>query len=352
MKGHLHLKSHIWLVLIWMLVPVLAKADDEFKKTISKSFSATELNRLVLVNKFGDVDLITTETDVVKIDVTITVEADDENEAQEVFNSIKISLAQQGDQLKAETLINQRDNRTKFKINYKVKMPLKIETDITNRFGAIYANELIGFHDLKLAYGKLKVDRLINKKEMKRASIYLAYSDGTIGTSEWLSLDIKYSGLQINKSRALILNSRYSKVDVHQSSSIVAVSRYDRRYKIGSVNNIKISGAYSNYTIGELKNKLIVDIKYSDLDVKLVSNKFKEAVIDVKYGKVVFPINRTTPYYIDANAKYGKLIVPEDTKLSRHEETNYVELKGYVGGSETERKVVGSVKYGSLVFAY
>ena len=342
--------KHYWLLLAWLILPAFAIADDEFKKNISKSFSAAEVSQLVLKNKFGDVDLITSETNSVDIDVTIVVEADDQNEANKIFDAISISIRQEGSAIFAETSIKERNNKVKFKINYKVKMPLKIETDVTNKFGGLYANELVGFHDLKIGYGNLKVDRLINKKEMKRASVYLAYSKGKIETCKWLNLDIKYSKLEINESQALLLNSKYSKVTVEKSSSIVAVSKYDSRYNVGSINNIQVTGAYSNYAIGELKNKMKIEIKYSDFNVEEVSSKFKEATIDVKYGKVIFPISESVPYHIDANAKYGNIIVEDKSKLSRQVENNYIELRGFVGNENTERKVVGRAKYGSIIF--
>lgn len=341
----------IALLLVALSLPVLSLANDEFKKEIKKTFSANEIKQLVLKNKFGDVDLITSETNTIEVEVSIIVEADNKEEANEVFADINIDLRQADGTVFAETIIKDRNNKVKFKINYRVKMPLSVETDITNKFGGVYANELVGYHSLKLGYGSLKIDRLINKKDMKRANVYLAYSNGKIATCEWLNIDIKYSKLNVSESRAIVLNSKYSKINIDKSSSIVAISKYDSRFRVGTINNIKVSGAYSNYQIGTLNNKIIVDIKYSDLNVERVASSVKNAKLGVKYGKISFPLSPEHNFYLEASANYGDIDVDNESKFRKTTDNHYIELKGYTGGSETERKITGTAKYGSLDFS-
>ena len=77
----------------------------EFKKNINEEFNISADGDVSLTNKYGKVDLKTWSQNKVKIDVTITVDARNQSDANDIFERIKIQFDNGADFVKAETSI-------------------------------------------------------------------------------------------------------------------------------------------------------------------------------------------------------------------------------------------------------
>ena len=64
----------------------------EFTKNINKEFNISANGDVSLANKYGKVDLKTWSQNKVKIDITITVDARNQSNADDIFERIKIIL--------------------------------------------------------------------------------------------------------------------------------------------------------------------------------------------------------------------------------------------------------------------
>ena len=338
---------HIIIVSLVLQLPMHLLAQKA-EKRIEKSFAASQFNVLSLQNKFGNIDILTSETNQISIKVHITVENRSEEKARDILNNIEIVIQPDGKTLRAETHINTNTNNTEFHIDYQIELPKSIQIDAHHRYGNLYANSLSGTHHFDLSYGNLKIDELLNQKAETRATIELAYGKATIGKCLWLDLSIKYSKLTINQAQAVVINSKYSKVQINAASSIVGVSRYDSPVEIGQVNNLKLETAYSTLKIGKLNYKLLLESRYTDFKIEEIAPSFNQLGINASYSNGQVPIPQSVGYQIEASAQYGSINLPGTDQMRMQRDGNSASYSGHVGASGNQAQVQIQIRYGNI----
>lgn len=355
----LKFKSAIILALFILAGFTINAGNDEYSKEIHKEYDANAQTVLEITNKYGDVDITNWSENKVVFDIKITVDHRNEEKAKELLKMINVEFSQEGNTIKAETEIDEKINKSgwifdfnsdakEFSIDYTVKMPKNLELTLTNKYGDVFIDEITGKADLAVKYGNLKANKIIRDNTKPLSSVYLAYSDGTIGEVEWLKLELKYSKLEIEKSKALIGVTKYSKLYVDKSSSIVCESKYDK-YKIGYISNFVGEAKYTDIKFKELRKKLDLTTKYGDIELEYVPQNFESIKIDNKYGHVEMKIDKNASYQLDGEAEYADIDYPQGYKISRIEENTEMKVSGIIGEDKnTKSKVVIETQYGGV----
>ena len=161
-------------------------------------------------------------------------------------------------------------------------------------------------------------------------------------------MELKYSKLNIDRSKALVIVSKYSKLSIGDCSSIVAESKYDE-YKVEKIANFVVSAGYTGFNFVEISRKIDANIRYGDFKVNKIPASFESIKIDTQYGGVRLGIDPEASYNIDGHARYAKIVVPEEGKMSRIEENTSSTVSGLVGKNEaTKSKVTIETSYGSV----
>ncbi|MEM1219518.1 MAG: hypothetical protein AAGH79_11420, partial [Bacteroidota bacterium] len=155
--------SWVWASFLIGLVSFSSPADKkEFTQSVKKEF-AIDANGLVgLANKYGNINLLTWEKDRAKIEVTITVQAGNEEKALKVFDRININFSDKGSsEVRVETQIESQNNNWwgssggsgEFTIDYEVFVPSTVELDLYNKYGNIDLAPVEGKTTINLKYG-------------------------------------------------------------------------------------------------------------------------------------------------------------------------------------------------------
>lgn len=325
----------------------VAFADEEFTKKYHEEYDTDKSTVLEVHNKYGEVNIKNWENNQIVIDVTVTVEADDKEEAEKYMKQIKIKIDKSGNKIEAVTDLDGSFNNVDFTIDYEIKMPTATPLTLSNKYGAIFINELSNFVDIAVKYGSLQINTLTNGKTDPKSKIDLGYSKGSIGKCNWLKIGLAYSKLSINEATALIVVSKYSGLEVEESSTIVAESKYDKDYEIGKVNNFVCEGKYSRYDIEEVASTLKLDIGYSKVSVDYIPQNFELIKIESKYGSIDLDIDENAEYKLKASLKYGSIDYPESEKISVQKENTSVEVWGDVGQNPKGEVFIQS-KYGNV----
>jgi len=341
----------IFLIISQLVVSISLFADeDEYSRKIHREFKVPEGNLLEIINKFGKV-VITgeDESNEVVFDIRIVVEADNQEEADEILKNIRVNFDSNSEKISAITQIADKPKRKEFRIDYAVKMPKQMRLRLQNKFGDIFIDELHAWVDIQLGYGTMKINRLTNGKTSPKSSISLAYSKGSIEFANWLKMSIKYSKFSLIKAQALMLISKYSKINITKCSSVVAESKYDSDYRIGTVRNFLCNGKYSDYDIGNLTSKLEIDIKYSGLKVAQVGQNFQQILLNLSYGNADINIDAKANYQLKGTAKYGSISYPSGYKISSITRKNSQSISGFIGSNKlSSARVVLTAKYGNI----
>lgn len=356
MKNQVY-KSGLILVFFVCLASAVSFAQ-EVSKEFHKEWKAGANTTLDINNRYGNVIVETSDQNQITIDVKVTVELASRERAQKLLDYIDVQFSEEGDLLKAKTVIDDKFNFSgwgsgskRFSIDYKVNMPSRINFTLANRYGNSELGEIKGLVKLDIKYGDLQADNLARGNEKPMNYLSLAYGKADIQSAGWLDATIRYAGsFNIEKCQALLLDSKYSKIQIGNISSVVGETKYDK-VEIENINNLVLDAGYTDINVGELTKRLKFNGGYGSITVDRIPAGFEMIESDSRYIGVRYGIESDASYVLDARTSYGELKFDENN--FKHErrivENNSSETTGIVGkDSSPTAKVKVTASYGSV----
>lgn len=327
----------------------------EFTKKYKESFTIDPDGLVGIYNKYGKVNIVHSNSNEVSFEVTVVVEARNEEAAQEDFDRINIAFSSQGREVWARTEINSKENKSwswswngsnssDFKINYEVRMPKSCGLDLFNKYGNAEVPEVDGKSKFEIKYGDIHSEGVNNE-----LYVSLGYGNGYIAHCSNLEHDIKYSKMIIGNTANLTSRTKYSKITINSADDMNCQSKYDN-YKVGFAQDVKVQGKYDDYVFDEVKS-LKIETKYTDLDIgRLISSGsfvlsyggldigdldagFEEINIEGKYAHFKIRVDPGSAYRLDLSGKYADYQYPDHIKESRYvKEGNSWSIEADTGG--------------------
>jgi len=341
-----------------LLIGTISLSGQEISKDFSKTFTLKPSMGVILSNRYGDVSIETWEKNEVVIDVKVTVELSSVERSEKLINLIKIEFFESDTALGARTIFDDKFSSVtrgagtnRFSIDYKVRMPGKVDLDVSNRYGDINMADYSGRLTADVKYGNFVALKLLRGNEKPINSISIAYGKGTIEEANWLSVVTRYtSGLSITRVQAMTIDSRYSKAIIDNAGSIVGVLKYDN-LSIGEINNLSVEAGYTPIKVDNLKKTLDLTTKYGSFSAATIPAGFEDITIDAGYTGISLGIDPGAKYRLDVKTRYGSLSYCEDCMniTRRIQESNSRELTAIAGSDPNPSASVTIVSsYGSV----
>ncbi len=335
--------------------PAVISAQETLTKEYHEQYDTKEYSKLILYNKYGNIDVQNWEDPSIKIDVVIKVKHSNAEKAQRMLDDISVNFTTEGSAVKAETVFNDRFSRSsggndnEFEINYTVQMPKEMDLELSHKYGHAYIDEISGHALLDLKYGKLTVNKLNRGNEKPLNTVSLAYASGSeISECSWLKANIKYSSLDIEKAKAFVGYTSYMKLSIDEASSVVIEGKYDN-YSFGKLSNLVVNSSYSGIEADELSKKLEADTKYTNCKIEYIPATFESINIESGYGGYKIGIDKDASYALEGEASYGKINYPDIGSVSRIQESNSMKVYGKVGKDENPSATVNvRVRYANV----
>lgn len=284
--------------------PVITKT-----KTYSKSYTVNSNDRIKLENSFGEMKLNTWNKNEVKVDVTITVKADAEEKAQEIFDKISIEDSKTSEGVFFKTKIgeinsnksknNNKHNKVEsMEINYTVYLPAAGNPlDASNSFGAMIIGDYKGEASLQSKFGSLTAGKISNAKQVNvefgkanvewinNGKVTIKFSKATLGKfsgdinsvfefCEAINIRLDNSIGQLN------VKSSYSTVEIDLAKDISA--NFDIKTSFGDVDNS------TSYAIKEEEDKGKKTINFNKHYTGTAGNGSSKISIKSDFGKIKF----------------------------------------------------------------
>lgn len=351
----LHYKSGLLAILSLFLITLTVSAQ-EVSKQFHKEYTAGS-KTLNISNRYGDVTIESWDKDQIIIDVKVTVEMPNKEKAQRLLDLIDVQFNEGTDEISAKTIIDDKFNFTgwgdsrRFSIDYTIKMPVKTDLTLANKYGNTEIDELHGLMNLDIKYGNITAGKLTRGNIKPLNKLIIAYGKGSIEETGWLDLNERYVGnMEIGKSQAILLDSKYSKLILGETSSIVGESKYDN-IKIETINNLVLENGYTEVNIGELTKKLTYNGSYGSFSIERVPEGFEALNVDTRYMGVKLGIEDAASYKLEAKVSYGGLKYNEENfkNHKRIVENNSQEVSGTVGKEENPTSTVNvTASYGTV----
>ncbi len=351
----------------------------EFEKNISKEFKASTDGEVKIVNRYGAVNIETWNENRVTIDVKITVKANDQERANEIFDRIHVNFENFSGVVSAETEIGSAPSaRTtkwwkgndgcgscpgdngNYQIDYEVRMPAKNNLDLYNKYGNAYLDKLDAKAKIEVKYGNVKVGEMTDELRLT-----LGYGNGDIGDIEDFELDMKYSKMDINSSDDMQLTTKYSKLDIGKAGTVVSLTKYDTyeieeldelrnegkydNFRLGKINKISIYSKYSDIKMDELSDSGEFELRYGQVNVRELKAGFSELDMEAEYTH--FRINLeddNVSFELDLKGEYASMRYPDNLKTTRViRENSSKEVKGTYGNGKGG-KIKADLRYGGI----
>jgi hypothetical protein len=338
-------KFNILLLGVFLgLTPVLTSAQDQVTKEYHEEYGTADYSKLILHNKYGNVDIQNWDSPKIKIDVIVKVKHSNEDRAQKMLDQINVKFSTEGKSVKAETVIENRfksSGNNEFEINYAVQIPKDLDLELRNKYGHAFLDELSGHAQFEIKYGNLTVNKLTRGQVKPLNTVGLAYANGSsIGECSWIKANIKYSSLNIEKAKAFVGFTSYMKLRIDEASSVVIEGKYDD-YKFGKLSNLVVNSSYSGIEADELSKKLEADTKYSNCKIEYMPPTFESVNVVTSYGGYKIGLDEKASYELDGEASYAKISYHDNGgKVSRIQESNSLKVYGRVGTNENPTATV------------
>lgn len=333
------------LVLFILLITVFQAQAERSIKKIYKSFPISQVNKLVLSNKYGNIQIDDNRKDSVIIQVEIWVDGTG-NRAQKLLDNIGVSINSSGGTVSASTDFRNdfNNNSQEFSIDYLVSVPADRELSVSQKYGAVNMNNLSGKGSFDIKYGELRAKNLLSPQ----LAIDLAYSKGNIEATKDLSLTIRYSKLTLGAADNLKLDSRYSGFTIGNAKDVTVDSKYDD-FKFKTINSLTVNSMYTGYKIEQVLSSIVLTNGYGDLSVSSIPATFKNIKVSSRYATIRLGIAPGASYRLDGNVRYCDIKHPNG-KMNRMREDNSYEVHGTVGDSEAPKSSVTiESSYGNVV---
>lgn len=140
------------------------------------------------------------------------------------------------------------------------------------------------------------------------------YSDLTAVNSGYIILDCYNSTVQMTTVEDIDLKSKYGKYEIEEAGNLNITTAYNDNFKINKLGVLNvIESKYSVFKIDHLETSLLMKEGYSDKLLVSKTGAFKELKVNGKYIAVEMAVERGLNYSFNADVKYGKFDINEES---------------------------------------
>ena len=337
----------------------------EFKKHISEEFSISSNGTVVISNKYGDVDIETSDRNTVSFEIEIIVEARNPDRADEIMDKIDIDFSNSSSEVKARTVYDFGNNwnwakkNESYKVNYTVKMPKSVDLELSNKYGDISSTSINGDLDIYLGYGSANMQdiggdfdaeldyvRSFDARDIGgNLDLTIKYSDFKIGDVSEVDITSKYSDLTIGTTGEVTIESKYDEYEIEKATSIDIVGKYDD-YVIGHCEFFEIDTKYTQVRIESLIEGGDFSTKYGNVTVRELHEGFDSFIINSEHTGYDIGIKDGVRFNVDT--KYTNIDLPRDITFSYKEnDDNEHKFQGFYK-SKNKGIIEAQMRYGHL----
>lgn len=347
------------LIFFLSLIPMIgmanlnpAKGKFEKSKTINKEFNVNANALLKIDNKYGNVDVVSWSENRIVIEVKITASGNDVSKLNSKLDEITVIFEGSSSQVTAKTVFEKKsgwgnnNSNVNFQINYKVKMPITNQTELTNDYGSISLNELKGRADINCDYGKIIIGSLFHENN----SVHIDYTNNsTIGFINGGSINADYSDITIEKAKNIILNADYTKTTIENIEKLNFNCDYGK-IVVDIGNEVNGNGDYLTMQFGTIYNKLEVNSDYGGFRLNKLMKDFTSLKVDADYTGIKIGIEAGAVFDFIVKSSYGGISLDVDNisykkKIAKSSSMYY---EGFVNKENSAGKIEISANYGDL----
>jgi len=346
MKSMLKTNAALSLICLFTLpFSAISLDKEEYSKSYSKSYETSENVRVEISNKYGNVDVISSDNKQVSIEVKVSVEASSDSKGKELLEDILIEITGNSERVSASTTFKPKSNFKNLQIDYLVKIPKNAELKLMNKFGDVVLNQLSGPTNIAVEYGAFRSGNLNNTKN----KISIGFGQCSIAYATHLNLTLKYSDkTYITKAKLLNLNSQFSEITIGAVGRLNITSAYDE-LELTAAAEMLGSLKFTEAEINTITDKIDVDAQYGGFEVEQVSEKFSLFDVSLKFCDAQFNFHQNSTYSIEGRVNFGDIDFDKEHMLvSQKEDHTSISFNGNAKNGAGNSRVIINSSYGDI----
>ncbi len=350
MKMRVSICSLVLLMTLFLGYTAQGQTVEKSRK-ITETFKVEPGTEIEIVNKYGNIHLIPWEKDSVQFTIELMVKGTKDSKVDKSFDYIEFDFKTTKYYIIAQTLFAGKssfwsdvsdltgaifNSSTKTKIDYTVRLPANVKLKIMNKYGNIYTTDHTGELEIELSNGDLKAHNLVGK-----TIIMSEFGNTNIKKIENGILNISYGEFEIEEAGKLTIESKSTKFDIENVTSLNLNSKRDKFY-LKDVGQVYGTTNFSQLEIDQLGQKININAKYGDIDIKSFSDHVSEFKIDADNADITLHFTDNKQYIIDATVDtQTEVLYSADIKNIASKdlegEEKLVEVKCTIGSDKTKK---------------
>lgn len=345
-------------LLILLFVPLTIFATEKGKytrnKVINKEFKVSKNATLEISNKYGNVNIITSNSNQIIIKVSITTNGNDEEKVEQRLDQIDVDFDASSSFVSAKTIIEKntsywswfgKRNSINMEINYQIQMPITNNLEVSNDYGGVNLDKIEGTTKFDVDYGKLNIGELLNSKN----NINIDYTNKSqIDFMKDGDINADYSTLHIERSGRTNLNADYSNISFGMVTNLDFNCDYGS-LKIDNAGNAFGNTDYLSIKINKLSGSGDFDVDYGGIHIDDLGKNFKTLKVKAEYASVKVGIPDNANFNITASTSYGGFSYRDGFTFNKEIKENTSKYyEGYYGTENSESSIHIKTSYGSI----
>ena len=327
------------------------------EKKINKEYSVGSEALVKINNSYGNIDVITWQENRVVIEVTITVNGNDEEKVQRKLNEIDVVFDDSPNMVSAKTIFSKNksnswwkwnnNNNVNMKINYVVKMPITNDVDLNNDYGSINLDRLEGRAMLDCDYGKITTKELMADNNtinfdythnsyfeyIKSGIIKADYSDFTVAKAKDLEINADYTKSKIEIAEDVDFNCDYGSITLDQLNSVTG------------------DGDYLTIRLGDVHKNVDLKSDYGSIKIERMMANAGDVNIESDYAGIKIGYQSGYNFSFDIDLEYASLREDDGLEITKKRiESTDKYYSGYHGSQNSGNMIRIRSDYGSVSF--
>ncbi len=307
-------------------------------------------------NSYGDLDITTWNENRIVIDVTITVNGNNEEKVDRKLSDLDVKFSSSNEWVSAETTFNKRkskswwswgSNTVNMKIDYVIKMPASNNVKLSNDYGSINLDKLEGRAEINCDYGK------VTTKELMADDNVLNFDYTNNSYFEFIKsgkINADYSSYTIGKTNALTISADYTKSTVEIAENVEFNCDYGS-LNVENANNVSGNGDYLTLRLGNIYKNVDVKGDYGSLKIDKMTANAGNVNIQSDYMKITLGYDPAYNFEFDIKLEYAGLRGAEGFEMVKQRiQSGDKYYLGYHGDQNTPNRILINSEYGSVTF--
>mgnify|MGYP006896871736 CR=1 FL=1 len=354
------------ILLAAVLLPGLTFCNNDLsgkhtkEKKISREFSVSASSNLKVDNSYGNIDISTWNQNKVVIEVFIKTNGNDPEKVQKKLDEIEVEFNQNSSGVSAKTHLSgdkssswwsnlfSGSSNVNMEINYVIRAPETNNMDLSNDYGGIYIDRLLGNSRISCDYGKIDI------LELRGDSNYLNFDytrNSRFGYIKNAEINADYSEFEIEEAERLKINADYTTSKIRKVSNL----EFDADYGSISVDKVKRiigNGDYLSTKIGRIFNSADLNVDYGSLSIDKIVKGAKNIKINSDYAGVKIGYDAEQAFSFNVEASYGNIKGLESLQVQKRNDQNTKQsLQGYHLENNSGNMVTINTSYANVQFS-